>query len=183
MPAQPPGDVAARSARQGRGTTAGLVIRNLVVVGLIVIIGLCLAGFWVYANHDRPELIDRPEVSEVVESSCASMQAAVAAKAAPSDAAINAKVRSIGEQNAAVAAMVAQVRGLGSDLLEDDLPTVAWLSDWESLIAAREQYVRDLSTGRKPRFVVPTADGFPVTNRMDQVGLACQVPPQLLNLQ
>jgi hypothetical protein len=111
------------------------------------------------------------------------MRAAVVAKAAPGGAAIDARVRSIREQNAAVAVMVAQVRGLGSDRLEGDSPTVAWLADWETLIAIREQYAHDLSAGGRPRLVVPIVDGFPVTSRMDSVGLACKVPPQLLDLQ
>lgn len=32
------------------------------------------------------------------------------------------------------------------------------------------------------RFVVPSDDGVPITGRMDDVGLAGQVPPQLLDL-
>lgn len=179
MPPLPPGDLDARSARRRRGATAVWVITVVVAVGFI---GVFCAGFWVYANHDRPELIDSPEVSEVAESACATMRAAVAAEAAPPGAAIDARVRSISAQNAAVAAMVAQVRGLGADRLDDD-HTAAWLSDWEALVEAREQYAHDLSAGRRPRFVEPIADGLPIINRMDQVDLACEVPPQLVDLQ
>ncbi|WP_262285429.1 hypothetical protein [Micromonospora sp. MA102] len=156
----------------------------VVVVAVVAasFILLSCAGWWLYANHDRPELIDSPEVAEVAESACTTMQAAVAARAAPSNAAIDVRVRSIRDQNAAVVAMVARVRGLGSKRLDDDRPTAAWLSDWEALIEVREQYARDLAAGGKRRFAVPTDDGVPITDRMNHVGLACQVPPMLLDL-
>ncbi|WP_158610781.1 hypothetical protein [Micromonospora sp. BL4] len=46
-------------------------------------------------------------------------------KAVSPGAPVDAWVRSIREQNAAVTAMVAQVRGLGRDLLAGDRPTSA----------------------------------------------------------
>jgi hypothetical protein len=92
-------------------------------------------------------------------------------------------VRSIREQNAAVTAMVAQVRGLDRDLLADDQPTSAWLADWETLVQARERHAADLAANGRPHFVVPTVDGEPLTNRMNSVGLTCEVPRLLIDLQ
>lgn len=174
----------ARPAPSGRGNAGwwalGAVLVVVIAVGGIVV---SCAGLWMYANHDRLELIDNPPVSEVAESACATMRATVAAKAAPPGAPVDARARSIREQNAAVTAMVAQVRDLGRDLLADDRPTDAWLADWETLVGARERYAADLVAGRRPHFVVPTADGRPLTERMNSVGLTCDVPPQLIDLQ
>lgn len=78
--------------------------------------------------------------------------------------------------------MVADIRRLGRDKLEDDHPTDDWLADWEALVEARERYAQDLSAGRRARLVVPTVDGRPITH-MNTVGLDCEVPPQLLDLQ
>lgn len=182
-PVFPPPEAAAGSAPSGRGTAGrwvvGAVLILVVAVGGVVV--FC-AGLWTYANHDRPELIDNPPVSEVAESACATMRATVAAQAAPPGAPVDARVRAIREQNAAVTAMVAQVRGLDRDLLADDRPTNLWLADWETLVEARERYAADLAAGGRPHFVVPTADGEPLTQRMNSVGLICEVPPQLLDL-
>ncbi|OZV79634.1 hypothetical protein CA850_16290 [Micromonospora echinospora] len=141
------------------------------------------AGLWSYANHDRPELIDNPPVRETAESACATMQAAVVAKAVPPSAALDVRIRAVREQNAAVAAMVAQVRSLGSSRLDDDRPTAAWLADWETLVETRDQYANDLSAGRRPHFLVPTVDGVPIIERMNDVDLVCEVPPQLVDLR
>ncbi|MFE9955155.1 hypothetical protein [Micromonospora sp. NPDC005299] len=174
----------ARPAPSGRGNAGWWVLGAVLVVVIAVggVVVFC-AGLWTYANHDRPELIDNPPVSEVAESACARMRATVVAKAAPPDAPVDAQVRSIREQNAAVTVMVAQVRDLDRDLLADDRPTTAWLADWETLVEARERYAADLAAGRRPHFVVPTADGEPLTDRMNSVGLTCDVPPQLIDLQ
>ncbi|MET7966370.1 hypothetical protein [Micromonospora sp. NPDC005305] len=172
------------SAPPGRGSAGWWVLGAVLVVVIAVggVVVFC-AGLWTYANHDRPELIDNPPVSEVAENACATMRATVAAKAAPPDAPVDARVRSIREQNAAVTVMVAQVRDLDRDLLADDRPTDAWLADWETLVGARERYAADLAAGRRPHFVVPTADGGPLTDRMNSVGLRCEVPPQLIDLR
>ncbi|WP_433281399.1 hypothetical protein [Micromonospora sp. CA-244673] len=174
----------AGSAPSGRAS-AGWWVLGAVLVAVIAVGGIVVscAGFWMYANHDRPELIDNPPVSEVAESACATMRATVVAKAVPPDAPVDAQARSIREQNAAVTVMVAQVRDLDRDLRSDDRPTDAWLADWETLLEARERYADELAAGRRPHFVVPTADGGPLTDRMNSVGLTCEVPPQLIDLR
>ncbi|MDO3701780.1 hypothetical protein Q3W71_08815 [Micromonospora sp. C28SCA-DRY-2] len=182
-PVFPPPEAAAGPPPSGRGTARWWVLGGgLVVVSAVCGVVVFCAGLWTYANHDRPELIDDPPVSEVAESACATMRATVAAKAAPPGAPVDARVRSIREQNAAVTAMVAQVRGLDADLLADDRPTTLWLADWETLVQTRERYAADLAAGGRPHFVAPTADGEPLTDRMNSVGLLCEVPPQLLDL-
>ncbi|WP_147252532.1 hypothetical protein [Micromonospora endolithica] len=128
-------------------------------------------------------MIDNPPVSEVAEDACATMRTAVAAKAAPPGAPVDTRVRSIRERNAALTAMVARVRDLDPALLSEDRPTRAWLADWEHLVEVRERYAADLAAGRGAHFVVPTADGEPLAVRMNSVGLICEVPAQLVDLQ
>ncbi|MEH1165303.1 hypothetical protein V6V47_07940 [Micromonospora sp. CPCC 205539] len=180
----PPATAHPRPGRQGRGGTVAWIVVGATIVGVLALgcVGVSVAGFWMYANHDRIELIDSPQVSEVAERACASMRATVVATAVSPGATPAARVRSLREQDTAVTAMVAQVRSLGSDRLRDDLPTTDWLTDWESLVAARERYADALSAGGDPHFEVPTADGRPIVDRMNRVGLTCEVPPQLVDL-
>ncbi|MCM0676715.1 hypothetical protein NCC78_18795 [Micromonospora phytophila] len=157
-----------------------------VITGGVVFAALCLAAVALFAfsrtRHDRIELIDTPEVAQAAEGACATMRARVVAEAVPSGVAAEVKVRSIRGQNAAVTDLVARVRGLGEKRLREDVPTATWLSDWEALVEAREQYARELSTGARPHFLLPTADGHPLTERMNSVGLTFQVPPELVDL-
>ncbi|MDG4800197.1 hypothetical protein [Micromonospora sp. WMMD980] len=171
-----------RAAPSRRGgpvwwATAGI----LVAVAVVVVVPI---GFvWTHTTHDHDQEIESSPIREVTESACATMSATVAAKAAPPGAPVEAQARAIREQDAAVTVMVARVRELDRDLRADDRPTNAWLADWETLVEARERHAADLAAGRRPHFVIPTADGKPITGRMNSVGLSCTVPPQLVDLR
>jgi hypothetical protein len=82
-------------------------------------------------------------------------------------------------ENRAVEEFVGKVRALGPDALAHDHPVENWLSDWELLVAARRQAVRE---GK--RFATPMGDIGPVNVRMFALirsGLEkCDVPEQLL---
>ncbi|WP_157180803.1 hypothetical protein [Actinopolymorpha alba] len=150
------------------------------LAALVVVGALWLAGLWTYAGHDRIELIDDPRVAEPAERACARMVAALPAPAAGSQLDLRARV--MRQENAAVMEMVRAVRALGTERLEDDHPTLAWLDDWEALVRLREEYATNLAAGRPATLVLPTIDGYPITHRMNDVGLDCQVPPRLVDL-
>lgn len=141
----------------------------LIVTGVLV---LWVVGFVVYANHDRPELIDDPVVSKAAESACATMNREVRAVAAD-------PVQSIRDRNDAVVKMIDAVRALGADRIEQDRPTALWLADWQELVDARYRHADDLAAGRNPQWAVPVADDRAITDRLVTVGLDCAVPPEL----
>ncbi|WP_203727454.1 hypothetical protein [Paractinoplanes durhamensis] len=154
--------------------------RVLFVVIIVAGAAVWLLGFWQYAQHDRIELIDLPVVADRADEACTTMRAAVAVSAAPAGSGVEARVRTVRAQDAAVAVMVARVRELGPEKLADDHPAASWLADWEDLVAVREKYADDLAAGRAVSLQVPVTDGVPITRRMDEVGLLCRVPAQLV---
>lgn len=140
---------------------------------ITAVVGLQAAGIVLLAtDHDRPELIDDLVVAEAAESACATMTREVRTVAAD-------PVQAIRDRNDAVIAMIDAVRAVGEDHVADDRPTELWLADWRALVDARSRYADDLAAGRDPRWVVPVADGQPVTERLGTVGLDCAVPPEV----
>jgi hypothetical protein len=136
---------------------------------------------WLYINHDRIELIDRPDVAERADEACASMRAELAqmATSGTGSAEIASRVR---QENEVVRRFVQSVRALGRPALKDDSPAEAWLRDWENLVAARDHFAYDLiqgTTGTAP--TVPTVNGVPIIKRMNEVGIACRVPSQIVD--
>ena len=140
--------------------------KDLVIAAVVV---LWVLGFLVYANHDRPELVDDPDVVRAAESACAAMNREVLAVVAE-------PVQAIRARNDAVTAMIDAVREVGEERIADDEPTDLWLADWHALVNARARYADDLAAGRNPAWVVPVVDGRPVTERVGEVGVECAVP-------
>ena len=142
--------------------------RGVIVVLAVGGAALSAYGLWAYMNHDRVDFIDDPAVVEIAEGACAQMQREVVRAGDEASLA----ERHVAE-NEAVLAMVDKIRQLGSDLLEDDRPSEPWLTDWERLVEAR-------TTGDR----VPTVDGQPITERMNDLARdsgidICRVPKQL----
>lgn len=69
---------------------------------------------------------------------------------------------------------------VGEDQLHDDQPSLAWLHDWESLAHRAAAAAESLDAGPPADLGVPLVDGQPITDRMNRVGLTCQVPPALI---
>ena len=148
-----------------------------VTIILLLFIGvmgaLWVIGPLVFAGRDDPTAIDNKTVRRTVQASCTQLRADLAAlpAAAPADRAE--------AENRAVDQFIGRVRALGPDALSRDEPVERWLADWEQIVAARRQAVRD---GKQ--FSTPIADGAPINVRMYALvrsGLAkCDVPPALL---
>ena len=148
-----------------------------VTIVLLLFIGvmgaLWVIGPLVFAGRDDPTAIDNKAVRKTVEASCTQLRADLAAlpAAAPADRAE--------AENRTVDQFIGRVRALGPDALSRDEPVERWLADWEQIVAARRQAVRD----GKP-FSTPIADGAPINVRMYALvrsGLGkCDVPPALL---
>ena len=148
----------------------------LVLVLFMIVMGTLWAGGPIFfADRDDPTAIDYKAVRTTVDASCTQLRAdlaAVPAGAAPADRAE--------AENRAVEQFTGRIRALGPDALAKDEPVARWLSDWEQIVAARRQAVRDGS-----QFRAPVSDGAPINVRMFalvRAGLRqCDVPPALLS--
>jgi hypothetical protein len=149
-----------------------------VVIILVLFMGV-MGALWAlgpvfFAGRDDPTAIDHKAVRKTVSDSCTQLRADLAAVpegAVPADRAE--------AENRAVDQFIERVRAMGPDALARDEPVERWLSDWEQIVAARRQAVRE-----GERFAVPVVGGAPMNVRMYALirsGLrACDVPPALL---
>lgn len=118
------------------------------------------AGMWSYMNHDPIDLLDLPETLDTADAACQGVVDAL------SDPTASRRDR-ITAGNAAIDRLVEAMEGLGADTLDDDLPSRAWIEDWTTLAAAREELGAALDAGQDATFVVPqTEDGYPITMRV-----------------
>jgi hypothetical protein len=159
-----------RRARWSRPAAVVVVGSAIVLVAFMVI---SVVGLWTYANHDRPELIDRPGVVAVVEDGCARLRAELASHPVPTGAPPSVRAATIAAQDEAIRDFVAHVRTLDADTRADDLPVDTWLADWERLASARDDVADALSRGTPAALVVPRDHGRAVTSRMAAVGVSC----------
>lgn len=154
------------------------------VVLALGVVAVTLLGLWRYANHDRVEVVDQAAVVYTSNAACTVMRQTVHRLAPPSEATVQQRVQAIRAQNDAVELMVQQIRRVGLDQVNNDLPMPAWLSDWESLVRARESYAAALArraSGALSLKVPLDDEGQSIVSRMNDVGLDCSVPAELLS--
>jgi len=163
-----PADPAGAASPRGRRVT----VLVLLITGVIAF--LWMFGPWILGPKDDPTAIDSKPVRTAVSAACTQLRADLAALPAGLPAGDRAEA-----ENRAVEHMIGRVRAVGPDALAHDDPTDQWLGDWEQIVAARREAVRE----NRP-FATPTAHGAPVNIRMFELirsGLEqCDVPRQLL---
>jgi hypothetical protein len=149
-----------------------------VVIALVLFMAV-MGALWAggpifFAGRDDPTAIDHKKVRATVDASCTELRADLAAVPAGRSPFDRAEA-----ENRAVEQFTGRIRALGPDALAKDEPVERWLGDWEQIVAARRQAVRD---GRQ--FSTPISDGAPINVRMFalvRAGLRhCDVPPALL---
>ena len=168
----PPGPVPGEPEEPNRARSRRITLLVLVLsAGMAT---LWVAGPYVFAGRDDPTAIDSKPVRTTVKKGCPELRADLAALPAGMAAGERAEA-----ENRAVEQFVGKVRALGPDALASDHPVDKWLGDWELLVAARRQAVREGT-----RFTPPLGDTGPVNVRMFALirsGLEkCDVPEQLL---
>jgi len=161
-------DAGEANTRRGKRVTIVVLLLSGIVGALWVI------GPYVFAGRDDPTAIDSGPVRKTVLAGCLQLRADLAA--VPAGMSIGDRAEA---ENRAVDQFVARVRALGENALAHDVPVEQWLGDWEQIVAARRQAVRE---GK--RFTTPMGGGAPVNIRMFELirsGLdKCDVPQQLL---
>lgn len=154
------------------------------VISGLALVTVTLVGLWRYAHHDRIEVVDQPVVVYTTNAACTVMRQTVHRLAPPSEASVPQRVKAIRAQNEAVALMLAQIRRVGVDQVNNDLPMPGWLSDWETLVRAREAYAGQLSKAKAGALslrIPLDEEGQSIVTRMNDVGLDCAVPAELLS--
>jgi hypothetical protein len=159
-------------------------VAALSVILALAVVAVTLLALWRYANHDRIEVVDQPVVVYTSNAACTVMRQTVHRLAPPSEATVQQRVKAIRAQNDAVELMVQQIRRIGREQVDNDLPMPVWLSDWESLVRARERYAAALAkraSGPLSLKVPHDGEGQSIVTRMNDVGLDCSVPAELLS--
>ena len=138
-------------------------------------IAVYVTAFALSTTKDRPDEFDSEALERATSSACASLRVDVdALPPLPAGAPEQARLGRLEEQDRLVRRFVAQVEAVGPAALDADVPGREWLGDWDRLADARQAYAAQGATGP---FVVPMADGEPITRRMARVGVpACVVP-------
>jgi hypothetical protein len=128
--------------------------------GVLLVGAAWSIGPYVFEGRDDPKSLDSPPVRQEALAACEEMQRRVEG-AGDTEA-----------ENEAVDAMVARLRGLGSETLDKDEPAEAWLADWDRVVASRR------AGDPWPEF-----DGTPIHRRMDDLVKdlrPCQMPARLI---
>lgn len=111
----------AEPGRSGPEPRTSLVVPlTCCLVGAVLVLSavLGLAALREAASVDHAGVLDDPVVLEAADAACTQLVSALDAGTPP---------------EVAVRALVAQMRGLGTERLDGDHPAQAWLADWESL--------------------------------------------------
>ena len=148
-----------------------------VLVVLLLFMGvmgsLWVIGPLVFAGRDDPTAIDNKAVRKTVLAGCTQLRADLDAIPA------GAPAERAEAENRAVEQFIGRVRSLSPEGLARDVPVQRWLADWERIVTARRQAVRD----GEP-FATPVDGGAPINVRMYALvrsGLEqCDVPRALL---
>lgn len=153
-----------------------------IAAGVIGLVGFGGAATYFAMNGERdlPGFIDDEQVIKVAKSECRLMIATV--EGTPVGGGPDERLSALADQNAAVTTMVERIRSLEPEIRRSDKPLDAWLADWEALVSGRETYLDRERRGGSSTFTLPkTADGDPITDRMNQAGAdVCKVPKVLL---
>ena len=153
---------------------------RLAVVVAAVGVFVALSRLWTFANADDPALVEQGSIAKLASSACAQMREAAVASAVATTAPIPRRVGAINAQNDAVVELITRMQSLGEQRLEADQPAAQWLEDWQRLVSARDAYARSLAAGKPKPMTLPTIDGKPLVERLNNVGLNCRVPLVLL---
>ncbi len=132
----------------------------------------------VVESGDAPGLIDDTELLAIIDDECALMTERVES-VDRSDT-----IDAIQEQNLAILDMVEVIDARAGSLIDEDVPTAAWLDDWVALVDARDGYINGLNLGGDSRLEIPRdPDGSLIVDRMNNalISGSCVVPEILVD--
>lgn len=161
---------------------AGVVFGVLTVAGVVAVISLFLVGFIRYANHDRIEFIEEQRFLDAIAQPCA--QLALIAEANPVRGSSENRADALETISFAGRSVPDSLNSFDAEELAADMPTLAWIDDWNILLDAVDVYVVQLRNGGNGDFELPmTEDGHSIISRMNLASTPdCEVPPVFANL-
>jgi hypothetical protein len=163
---------ATNGARTASGVTHSRPVRRYLVVGAFVLVGLAWAiaiTYSVTVGGRSPERLNDAE-ARVVAGACRDAQEALERLSQVDvQASFQEKADRVEREDAILTAMIERIRTVHPDGHDPTVALNGWLTDWQRLVTAREQYVNDLRTrGADARFVEPASDGVePIANKMN----------------
>jgi hypothetical protein len=164
------------AATNGAGTTSGVTrsrnVRRYLIAGAFVLVGLAWAVAITYSvtvGGRSPERLTDPE-ARVVAGACREAQEALEKlPQVEAQASFDDKADRVEREDVILTAMIEKIRTVHPEGRDPQVALNGWVTDWQRLVTAREQYVNDLRTrGADARFVEPASDGVePIANKMN----------------
>ena len=149
---------APRTVRRGR--------RRLVRAGLLIFVAAWAFAIWYSVSRPVGEPLDAGS-ARAVRTACIDAAAQLASLDAPVGEEAEAAASRIDAENEVLTAMVVSLRDLEPPDRDGRAALVAWLYDWEDVIAARQRYAQGLRRDGTARLELPNATTTkPVTVRM-----------------
>lgn len=150
-------------------TTGPSRIRQAVRVVLICLGGLMafVVSVAIYAvasgsAHDARSLDDEA-IRRIASKSCSELDAVLASRSVD-------RVADIRAGNMAIQVLIDDMQAIDARALADDKPAFEWIDDWKRLASSRSIFADRLESGTATgEFMVPTTDGYPITERMTSV--------------
>jgi hypothetical protein len=147
-------------------------VRRYVIVGAFVLVGLAWGVAITYSvtvGGRSPERLTDAE-ARVVAAACLDAQRALEKlPQADTQASFEERAERLEREDAILTAMIQTFRTVHPEESDPSIALNGWITDWQRLVTAREQYVNDLRTeGVDARFVEPASDGVePIANTMN----------------
>jgi hypothetical protein len=154
------------------GVTRTRTIRRTLIVGAFVLVGLAWGiaiTYSVTVGGRSPERLADPEARAVAAACRDAQRALEELPQVDVQANFSDKADRVEREDAILTAMIRQIRTVHPEGRDPSVALNGWLTDWERLVRAREQYANDLRTGgADARFVEPASDGVePIANKMN----------------
>lgn len=150
----------------------------LLLLSAVALIAVYVAAVLLSTTEDRVDQLDSDVMKDAAAPACITLRTAIdAMPALEPGASTEQRSTRVTEQAGVVQAFVEQVRRVGDEALDDDVPAREWLGDWEALVRVRTDLA---ATGFTGAFALPQDGDRPITDRMNDIGVsACQVPTGL----
>jgi hypothetical protein len=164
------------AATNGAVTTSGVTrartIRRRVIVVAFVLVALAWAFAIAYSVTEGSRSPERLTDSEARTVATACRDAQHSLEKLPEVAAratFAAKADRVEKEDAILTTMIARIRSVQPKGRDPATALTGWLTDWQRLVTAREQYASDLRKhGADARFVEPATSGVePIANKMN----------------
>lgn len=151
---------------------------RLLMMAVTIALAAVYAGSVLLATRDQQGQIDSKEVKPAAEAACSGLKSGLGALQLPqTPTGVLERVALVDEQAALVDRFVAEITEVGDKALQEDVPSLTWISDWRALVQARRDFAAGGFVGN---FSLPIVAGEPITRRMDAIGIAsCMVPQSL----